>query len=78
LETKRKIKRSGKDSKLRPVSESGSPAGLGKSKKIIRAAIDREIQFLEICSQIKLGDCKKQRAENQKNERKAKRKKAAE
>jgi hypothetical protein len=50
-----------------------SLAGLQKSKKIIRAEILKEAQFAKICSQIRLEDFKKKRAEKQKNERIAKR-----
>ena len=50
-----------------------SLAGLQKSKKIIRAEILKEVQFAKICSQIRIEDFKKTRAEKQKNERIAKR-----
>jgi hypothetical protein len=48
-------------------------AGLQKSRKIIRAEILKEAQFAKICSQIRLEDFKKKRAEKQKNDRIAKR-----
>ena len=51
----------------------GTPAGLAKTRKIIRAEKDREIQFMKICAKIRLQDCKKTRAEKQRNDRKAKR-----
>jgi hypothetical protein len=52
----------------------GRPAGLAKTRKIIRAEKEREFQFLKLCSQIRLNDYKQKRAEEQMNERRAKRK----
>jgi hypothetical protein len=52
----------------------GRPAGLAKTRKIIRAEKEREYQFLRLCSQIKIDDFKKERAERQRDERRAKRK----
>jgi hypothetical protein len=46
---------------------------LGKSKRIIRIEKSKEIQFLTLCSQIRLDDFKKERSEQQRNERLAKR-----
>ena len=55
------------------IDNCGTPAGLAKTRKIIRAEKDREIQFMKICAKIRLQDCKKTRAEKQRNDRKAKR-----
>jgi hypothetical protein len=73
LNTSRKKKINIQNQKIKTVVESGSPAGLAKSKKIIRTMNERESQFLKLCSQIRLNNSKNERAENQKNERKAKR-----
>ena len=51
------------------------PAGLMRSKIIIRTEREREKQFLKLCSQIRLNDFKNERAELQRDERKTKRKK---
>ncbi len=69
----RKKKRIIQNQRIKTVSESGSPAGLVKSKKIIRAMNEKEFQFLKLCSQIRLKDNRNERAENQRNERRAKR-----
>jgi len=58
---------------LEKIDNSGAPAGLAKTRKIIRAEKDREIQFMKICARIKINDCKKDRAEKQRNDRKEKR-----
>ena len=52
---------------------SGPPAGLAKSHKIIRTEKDKELQFLKLCSKIKLEEFKEERSENQRNDRLAKR-----
>ena len=49
------------------------PAGLTKSHKIIRTEKDKEIQFLRLCSQIRLDDFKQERSERQRIERRTKR-----
>ncbi len=53
---------------------SRTPAGLSRTKRIIKAEQDKEIQFLLLCSQIHLTDFKAARSEQQKNQRIAKRK----
>ena len=55
------------------IEHPGRPAGLAKTRKIQRTERDREIQFLKLCSQIRLEDFKKDRAENQRNSRRLKR-----
>lgn len=52
----------------------GNPAGMTRTRKIIYAQKAMENQFLRLCSQIHLDDYKQERAENQREERKAKRK----
>lgn len=51
----------------------GLPAGLTKTKKIIRCERDKEIQFIKFCKQIKLEEFRDKRAENQREERRMKR-----
>ena len=51
----------------------GLPAGLTKSKRIIRSERDKENQFMKLCKQIELENFKENRAENQRFERRAKR-----
>ena len=53
----------------------GNPAGLARSHKIIRAVKAQEIQFMLVCSQIRLNEKIQARAEDQRNERRAKRQK---
>jgi hypothetical protein len=50
-----------------------SSAGLARSHKIIRIEKGKEIQFMKICSQIRLDDFKTKRSENQREERRLKR-----
>ena len=50
-----------------------SPAGLARSKKIIRTEKAKEALFLELCKQIKLDDFRQERAEKQRNDRISKR-----
>ncbi|MBN2237187.1 MAG: hypothetical protein JW729_06480 [Bacteroidales bacterium] len=52
----------------------GTPAGLARTKRIIRTEKNLELQFLKLCLEIKLQDFKTIRTENQQNERKEKRK----
>ena len=52
----------------------GRPAGIARSHRIIMVDKAIESQFIKICSQIKLDDKRKDRAENQRNERRMKRK----
>jgi len=56
-------------------TSSNMPAGLQKSRKMIRAQRDREIQFLKLCTMIKIDDFKQSRAERQKQDRIQKRQK---
>ena len=60
--------------KFKPQDTFGRPAGMTRTRKIIYAQKAMESQFIALCSQIRLDDCKKERAENQKEERRAKRK----
>ena len=46
---------------------------LTKTKRIIRTEKSREIQFLTLCSRIRINDFKNERSEKQKEERSAKR-----
>ena len=48
-------------------------AGLARTHKIIRIEKGKEIQFMKLCSQIRLDDSKKIRSDNQRNQRKLKR-----
>ena len=52
---------------------SGRPAGLTKSRKIIKTEKDKEVQFLKLCAQIRLNDFKNERADKQRNDRRLKR-----
>ena len=56
-------------------TSSKTPAGIAKSHRLIRIQKEKEIQFLKLCSMIKLDDIKTVRALNQRNERKSKRQK---
>jgi len=62
-------------SKSEKFEVNGIPAGLKKSHKIIRTERDKEIQFMKLCSQIKLEDFRSNRAENQRLDRRQKRNK---
>jgi len=48
-------------------------AKLARTHMLIRIEKEKEIVFMKICSQIKLDDFKKKRADSQKEERKLKR-----
>lgn len=50
-----------------------SSAGLARSHKLIRIENEKEIQFMKICSQIRLDDFKTKRSDNQREERRLKR-----
>jgi hypothetical protein len=50
-----------------------SLAGLSRSHKMIRIEKGKEIQFLKLCSQIRIEDNKKDRADNQREQRRMKR-----
>jgi hypothetical protein len=62
--------------KWRPKQDDtlGTPAGLTRTNKIIRTQHLTEVQFQKLCSQIRLDDCKRERAEKQRNDRISKRK----
>jgi len=48
-------------------------AGLARSQKIIRTEKAMEVQFIKLCSQIRLDDFKKQRSDKQREDRRQKR-----
>lgn len=48
-------------------------AGLARSHKIIRIEHEKELQFMKICSQIRLDDFREKRSDNQRVERRLKR-----
>lgn len=50
-----------------------SSAGLARTHKIIRIENGKELQFMKICSQIRLNDFKAKRSDNQREERRLKR-----
>ena len=52
---------------------SSSTAGLARSQKIIRTEKAMEVQFIKLCSQIRLDDFKKQRSDKQMEDRRQKR-----
>jgi len=62
-------------SKFEKVYIPVSLAGLNRSHKMIRIEREKEIQFLKLCSQIRLKDFKNDRADNQREQRKLKREK---
>jgi hypothetical protein len=51
----------------------GRPAGMARTRKIIYAQKAMEAQFVRLCSQIKLNEDKQERADIQRDERRAKR-----
>jgi hypothetical protein len=48
-------------------------AKLARTHKLMRIEREKEIQFLKICSQIRLNDFKKTRSDHQREERRLKR-----
>jgi len=60
--------------KFKPPDTFGRPAGMTRTRKIIYAQKVMESQFISLCAQIHLSECKQERAKNQKEERRAKRK----
>jgi CRISPR/Cas system-associated endoribonuclease Cas2 len=60
-------------SKFEKVFIPASLAGLSRSHNMIRIEREKEIQFLKLCSQIRIKDIKKDRADNQRDQRKLKR-----
>jgi len=73
LSTVKRQKRKTQVFKVEKIEITGIPAGLAKTRKLIRAEKDKEIQFMKLCSQIRLFDSKQTRSEKQKDMRKAKR-----
>jgi len=68
-----KPKRKKRKTRIEKIEITGTPAGLARTHKIIRSERNKEIQFMQLCSQIRLDDYKKERSERQKEERRAKR-----
>lgn len=66
-------KKQKRSSRFEKVFIPDSLAGLSRSHNMIRIEKGKEIQFLKLCSQIKLEDLKKDRADNQREERRMKR-----
>ena len=52
---------------------SNRPRGLARTRKIISTEKAREVQFMKLCAQIQLDEKKENRANEQLNERRAKR-----
>ena len=52
------------------------PAGLARTRKIICTEKAREVQFIRLCAQIRLDEIKEERAHQQRDTRRAKRKSA--
>ena len=50
-------------------------SGIARTHKIIRAEKSKELQFIQLCSQIRLEEYKQARAEDQRNDRRSKRQK---
>ena len=73
MDTKARIKRQRNSGPYRKVESFGSPAGLARTHKLIRAERDLEIQFNKVSSQIKLNEYRHTRSENQREERLSKR-----
>ena len=48
-------------------------SGLSRAHRMIRTEKNKEIQFMLLCSQIRLDDFKQQRSDRQRNERREKR-----
>ena len=63
-------KLSGKSYKIEPPK---GLSGLTRSHRLIMIEKHKEIQFMVLCNQIRLNDCKKQRADQQRDERRQKR-----
>ena len=73
MEPKKKIKRRRNTAEYKRIESYGSPAGLARSHRLIQVERDLEIQFIKICSQIKLDDYRKVRSESQRDDRISKR-----
>ena len=52
-------------------------SGLAKTHRLIRIQKQKEIQFMNLCAQIRFNDFKQNRSDNQRNERRKRRHKAA-
>ena len=67
-----------KEITLKPSKEkfevTGRPAGLARTHKIINTERAREVQFMKLCAQIHLDDFRHKRADQQRNDRLARRK----
>ena len=73
MEPKKKIKRRRITAGYKKIEFHGSPAGLARSHRLIQVERDLEIQFMKICSQIKLDNYRKVRSESQREDRISKR-----
>ena len=73
MEPKKRIRRQRKAPEYKKVEGYGSPAGLARTHRLIRVERDLEIQFMKVCSQIKLDDYLKIRSESQREDRISKR-----
>lgn len=70
LRTPRKKTRT---SKFEEIYIPASFAGLARTHRIIRIEHQKELQFMKICSQIRLYDFREKRSDNQREERRLKR-----
>jgi len=75
LDSIKRQKRKIQNPQIEKTGITSVPAGLMRSKIIIRTERERETQFLKLCTQIRLYDFKNERAGLQGGDRKTKRKK---
>jgi hypothetical protein len=73
MEPIKRIKRQRINTEHKKVDTFGAPAGLARTHRLIRVERDLEIQFIKVCSKIKLNDYRKARSESQRDERLSKR-----
>ena len=73
MEPNKKIKRKRTTSEIKKVETFGTPACLARTHRLIRVERDLEIQFIKVCSQIRLNEFSKDRAKSQRDERISKR-----
>ena len=73
MQPNKRIKRQRITAEYKKVDTFGTPAGLARTHRLIRFERDLEIQFIKVCSQIKLNDYRKVRSESQREERLSKR-----
>lgn len=73
MEPNKRIKRKRITSEFKKVETFGTPAGLARTHRLIRVERDLEIQFIKVCSQIRLNEFRKDRSESQRDERISKR-----